>query len=91
MVGATKSFIRKPFIVQNIKLGVVSALLAMGGMVLVLYYLQQEVTELDFMNNRVMLISLFVGVLLFGFLISLISTYLATQRFLNLRIDKLYN
>ena len=91
MVGATKGFIRKPFIIQNIKLGLLSAILAMGGMLLVLYYLQKGMTELDFMDNKLMLAGLFGGVLLFGILISLFSTYLATQRFLNLRIDKLYN
>lgn len=91
MVGATKGFIRKPFIIQNIKLGVISAILAMGGMLLVLYYLQKGMTELNFMDNKLMLGALFGGVLIFGFFISVISTYLATQRFLNLRIDKLYN
>lgn len=91
MVGATKAFIRRPFIWQNIKLGILSAVLAMAGMLGVLYYLQKSFTELNLLEDKAMLAGLFAGVLIFGFLISWFSTYLATQRFLNLRIDELYN
>ena len=91
MVGATKAFIRKPFIWQNIKLGILSAVLAMAGMLGVLYYLQKSFTELNLLDDKLLLAGLFAGVLVFGFLISWASTHFATQRFLNLRIDELYN
>lgn len=91
MVGATKAFIRRPFIWQNIKLGMVSAVLAMAGMVGVLYYLQKSFAELNLLDDKLLLAGLFAGVLIFGFVISWASTYFATQRFLNLRIDELYN
>ena len=91
MVGATKAFIRRPFIWQNIKLGLLSAILAMGGMLGVLYYLQKSFAELNLLDDKLLLGGLFAGVLVFGFLISWASTYFATQRFLNLRIDELYN
>jgi len=91
MVGATKAFIRRPFIWQNIKLGLLSALIAMGGMLVVMYYLQRTFTDLNLLNDKVLLGGLFLGVLVFGFAISWISTFFATQRFLNLRIDELYN
>jgi cell division transport system permease protein len=38
MVGATKQFIRRPFIVRSIKLGVLGALIALAGMAVVFYY-----------------------------------------------------
>lgn len=90
MVGATKIFIRRPFIWTNIKLGMlgaVIALLALGG---VLFYLDKNFTELNLFQDSTILIILFVGVFVLGVLISLISTYFATQRFLNLRTDELY-
>lgn len=90
MVGATKIFIRRPFLWTNIKLGMlgaVIALLALGG---VLIYLQNNFTEFDILQDSTQLVILFVGVFVLGVLISLISTYFATQRFLNLRTDELY-
>ncbi|MBT8315085.1 MAG: ABC transporter permease, partial [Maribacter sp.] len=90
MVGATKIFIRRPFIWTNIKLGMlgaVLALLALGG---VLVYLDKNFSELKLFQDSTILILLFVGVFVLGVLISLISTYFATQRFLNLRTDELY-
>lgn len=90
MVGATKIFIRRPFLWTNIKLGMlgaVIALLALGG---VLIYLQNNFTEFDILQDSTQLVILFVGVFVLGILISLISTYFATQRFLNLRTDELY-
>lgn len=90
MVGATKHFIRKPFIWTNIKLGIFGALLALIGLWGVLYYLNTNFPELNLFQDLTMLVSLFVGVFILGLLISLLSTYFATQRFLNLRTDDLY-
>ncbi len=90
MVGATKTFIRRPFIWTNIKLGMlgsVIALLALGG---VLYYVNENFPDLGLFDSPTILIFLFVGVFALGLLISLISTYFATQRFLNLQTDDLY-
>lgn len=90
MVGATKTFIRRPFIWTNIKLGMlgsVIALLALGG---VLYYVNENFPDLGLFDSPTILIFLFVGVFVLGLLISLISTYFATQRFLNLQTDDLY-
>jgi cell division transport system permease protein len=90
MVGATKKFIRRPFIWTNIKLGMLGAFLALITLGVVLYYLDRNFPELNLLQDPVSLGSLFLGVLILGILISLISTYFATQRFLNLRTDDLY-
>jgi len=90
MVGATKTFIRRPFIWTNVKLGMlgaVVALLALGG---VLYYIHTNFQDLGLFDEPSILIILFIGVFLLGVLISTISTYFAAQRFLNLRTDELY-
>ena len=90
MVGATKSFIRKPFIWTNIKLGIIGAVLALLGLAGVLFYLNQNFPQLGLLQDMVQLGIVFAGVLAAGVLISLASTYFATQRFLNLRTDDLY-
>ena len=90
MVGATKTFIRRPFIWQNIKLGMIGAviaLLAIGGVV---YYINNNFQDFGLFDEPYILVILFVSVFLLGILISFISTYFATQRFLNLRTDELY-
>jgi len=90
MVGATKRFIRRPFIWTNIKLGMLGSLLALIALGIVLYYVDRNFPELRLLQDFVILGILFVGVFVLGVLISLISTYFATQRFLNLRTDDLY-
>ncbi|MEN1785986.1 MAG: permease-like cell division protein FtsX [Bacteroidota bacterium] len=90
MVGATKKFIRKPFIQNNVKLGILGAVVALLGIALVLYYLNQTFPDLDIFQDTVLLGGLFVGILLMGTLISYVSTFFATQRFLNLRTNDLY-
>ena len=90
MVGATKKFIRKPFIATNVKLGFFGGLLALLALGAVLYYINDAFPELQLFTDGLALGSLFLGILILGLLIAFISTYFATQRFLNLRTDDLY-
>lgn len=90
MVGATKRFIRRPFIWKSVKLGIIGAVIALVGMAIVLYYLNQTFPELDLLQEPMLLAALFAGVFLMGIFITWISTFFATQRFLNLRTDELY-
>lgn len=90
MVGATKTFIRKPFIANNVKLGIYGGLIALVGLAIVLYYVNATFPELGIFEDTGLLAFLFLGVLALGVLISYISTYFATQRFLNLRTNDLY-
>lgn len=90
MVGATKSFIRRPFIWTSVQLGIIGAIVALIGMAVVLYYLNLTFPELELLRNSVLLIALFVGIFVMGIVITWISTFIATQRFLNLKTDQLY-
>lgn len=90
MVGATKRFIRRPFLWTNIKLGVLGACLALVALAVVLYYLNSYFPELQILADVPVLVILFVSVFVAGVFISYISTFIATQRFLNLRTDDLY-
>ncbi len=90
MVGATKTFIRRPFIWTNVKLGMLGALLALIVLIIALFYLDKNFPELGLFRDSPMLIGLFGSVFVLGIFISFISTYFATQRFLNLKTDELY-
>jgi cell division transport system permease protein len=90
MVGATKQFIRLPFIWRSVKLGVIGAVISLIGMAIVLYYVNKTFPELELLKNQILLIGLFVVIFLIGILITWFSTYFATQRFLNLKTDQLY-
>ena len=90
MVGATKSFIRKPFIWNSVKLGMIGAVLAIVELGILLYYLNKMFPEFGMIDNRVEMASLLGIIFGMGILITWASTFLATQRFLNLRTDELY-
>ncbi|MBU2947869.1 cell division protein FtsX [Zobellia uliginosa] len=90
MVGATKTFIRRPFIWMNIKLGMLGALTALAALTGALYYLDQNFPELELFKDIEQLGILYGAIFILGIFISLISTFFATQRFLNLRTDELY-
>ena len=90
MVGATKSFIRRPFIWRSVKLGMIGALVAMLGLALVLYFLDKTYPDLQLLVDYVLIGALFLAVFLLGVIITWLSTFLATQKFLNLKTDELY-
>ena len=90
MVGATKSFIRKPFIWRSIKLGLIGSVLAVLALIGTLVYLDSNFPNLGILEAPLPIGLVLLGVITIGILITWISTYFATQRFLNLRTDDLY-
>ncbi|NDG46673.1 MAG: FtsX-like permease family protein [Flavobacteriia bacterium] len=90
LVGATKSFIRKPFILTHLRLGVLSSFLALLGLGFVFLELNRRFPELNMLDNPIGLIVVFVGVLTLGIGITGVSTFFATQRYLNLKSDAIY-
>ncbi len=90
MVGATKSFIQKPFIWTNIKLGIYGATISSVILILLLNTIDLNFPEIDIFGDIFGLSVLFISLYGLGVLISYLSTQSATQRFLNLRTDRLY-
>ena len=90
MVGATKAFIRKPFVMRSIKLGMIGAALAVLALIGVLIYVETSFPNLGILEDKAMIGLVLLAVLGIGVLITWLSTYFATQRFLNLRTDDLY-
>lgn len=90
MVGATKAFIRKPFVMRSIKLGMIGAGLAIIALIGVLIYIETNFPGLGILENKLLVALVLLLVFGAGVLITWIGTYFATQRFLNLRTDDLY-
>ena len=78
LVGATKFFIKKPFILTQLKLGLISAIISSLLFISVVYYLNSNYFEIDLLLIKN------------SFLISIVSTNFITTKFLNSKIDKLY-
>jgi len=90
MVGATKSFIRKPFIWTSVKLGMIGSLLAIIGVIAIAFYADSKFPTLQILDDMQSLYIVCAGIFILGIIITYISTFFATQRFLNLKSDDLY-
>ena len=90
LVGATKSFIRRPFIWTHLRLGIISSLLALGGLTIFIFEINKRFPELNMMEQPLELGIIFGGILTLGIGITGISTFFATQRYLNLKTDAIY-
>ena len=90
LVGATQSFIRRPFIRKGIMQGFYSSLVTIILLMLILHFSQREFPELVNLYDVWLYLSLFGIVLLTGVILSWISTYLAVRKYLRMSEDDLY-
>lgn len=88
LVGATKGFIRRPFIKTNIMLSLISSFISIALIVMIIYYIDSNISFIDNLNIQ-LIIALFLFIISLGFIISYISTFLATQNILKINADKL--
>ena len=92
LVGATRAFIRRPFILKGIMHGIYSSIVAIALLVAVLYIAPKKIPDLEQVeiDNMDWYGLLFGIVLLLGILISWVCTWLAVRKYLRLRTDDLY-
>lgn len=91
LVGATSGFIRRPFIRYNVASGIVAAVLAVGMLTGVLYYVQRDFPGfIDLLDIRSLLI-VFGIVLVLGICLSFVATCFAVNKYLRMDADKLYH
>ena len=90
MVGATKGFIRRPFIWRSIRLGLLGALIANAGLAVCVFYIDTYLPVLQILEDKIILGSVLAGIFIFSTIITWFSTFFAAQRFLNLRSNALY-
>lgn len=90
LVGATKSFIRAPFLVQAVFQGLFSALLATLMLVGILFFVRSEFAQLFEVFRQDMLLIVIGVEILAGVLICVVSTALVVGRLVSLSKDELY-
>ena len=90
LVGATKGFIRKPFLLYGIWHGILGGLIAIIILVGTLYFAYRQIPDLIVLQNYTEFGIVFLVVLGMGLFISGFSTYLAVNKFLRLKIYELY-
>jgi cell division transport system permease protein len=90
LVGATRGFIRRPFLYRSAGNGIFAAFLAMGFLAGLMYAAQKEFHEIISFQDIEIIGILFLCVLLFGIVINWISTFFAVSKYLRMKVDKLY-
>ena len=90
LVGATRGFIRKPFILTHVKLGLFGAFLAIVMLSGALYYIQNFFDYVNFESDIQIIMAMFGAISVFSILITYLCTFFATQKFLKSKIDQLY-
>ena len=90
LVGATRSFISRPFILVGILQGIIGSIITIFLLIGVIYLAQRELPELVSLHDIDMFLSLFGMVILLGILISWLSNYFAVRKYIRLKTDSLY-
>ena len=90
LVGATASYIRRPFIKSGISQGFFGALLADAFLALLLYGLTKRLPELALIQNLITLVGIYVGIVVLGIMLGGLSTRSALRKYLNADVDRLY-
>ena len=90
LVGATRSFIRFPFIVRSVLHGIYGAIIACFILLMIFFSYQSELKEfIDFQDSASLAI-LVGGIFFFGIVMTALSTYFAVNKFLRMKFDQLY-
>lgn len=90
LVGATRNFIRKPFLMMSLVHGAIGAVIALGLLALCLYYLQIYIPGLSEFQAPLGLSLIAVAIFSAGLLISFTCTFFALRKYLKLKTDQLY-
>ena len=88
LVGATKRFIRLPFIITYFKLGLLSSFFSISLLFILIYQINIRFQELELLKDSSDIIMVLIFTLIFGILTSVISSYLVTQKYLNLKTSE---
>jgi len=88
LVGATKKFIRRPFILNYMKIGLFSSMLSIIVLFILIYQFSTQLNEINFFSNINDILILILFVVSFGILTSFVSSYFITQKYLKLKITR---
>ena len=90
LVGAKKSFIRRPFITKYLSLSLLSSVISISLLVVLIVYIDEKFSSLNLLKYPHEFFIIFSFLILSSVFITLISTYFATQKFLNVNTSHIY-
>ena len=90
LVGAKKSFIRRPFITKYLALSLLSSVISISLLIVLIVYLDEKFSSLNLLKYPHEFFIIFSFLILSSVFITLISTYFATQKFLNVNTSHIY-
>jgi cell division transport system permease protein len=90
MVGATRWFISRPMDLRAFINGLISGLLAVGGLIAIIIFAENQLPYLKALRDYPLLIMLFIVIILLGIFISFISTHRSVLKYLKMKLDELY-
>ena len=91
LVGATNSFIQKPFLVKGIYQGIYSSIFAIFMFIGSIQLIQSETASMLNITDLKIIGFIFILIFIFGFFLSWISTFFAVRKFINQNESELYN
>jgi cell division transport system permease protein len=91
LVGATNSFIQKPFLIKGIYQGVYSSIFAIFMLISSIQLIQSETASMLNITDLKIISLIFILIFISGFLLSWVSTFFAVRKFINQNESELYN
>lgn len=90
LVGATKGFIRKPFLTRSFAYGALAGVFASLLLLGLIEYAKTNIDGFHLLQNYELFLLLFGGLIVLGALLSLFSTLRSVNKYLNMSLDELY-
>lgn len=90
LVGATRQFISKPFILKGVLQGIIGSFIAILLLIGIVYVSQRELPELVNFQDIDLFLSLFGIVIFLGIIISWLSNYFAVRKYIRIKTDYLF-
>jgi cell division transport system permease protein len=90
LVGATRGFIRKPFLIRAFFFGILAGILASAILFALLEYTKGNIEGFASLQNTELMLLLFAGLIISGGCLSGISTLRSVNKYLNMSLDELY-
>ena len=91
LVGATNSFIQKPFLIKGVYQGVYSAIFAIFMLIGAIQLVQGDTADMLNIDDLKIIGIIFLVIFISGMIISLFSTFFAVRKYLKLNEHELYN
>lgn len=90
LVGATETFVRRPFVMRSMLHGLIAALLSIALLVGTLFLARQRIPELTQLQDIKSFLIMYGLLIVIGVLLSGFSTFFAVRKFLRMKADTLH-